>query len=151
MNSFYKVLFNFPSQYLFTIGFSSIFSHSLNIQTTFILHSQVIWLFKSNQQLKKNIPINQTGVSPSLLKNSIKIKSIKTFHCQSHFFKNITFLKKGLFSWAQIPFHSPLLWKSSSFSFPLFIKMLQFNRLFLFISILSKNEKQFHFQNVDLN
>ena len=151
MNSFYKVLFNFPSQYLFTIGFSSIFSHSLNIQTTFILHSQVIWLFKCNQQSKKTFQSIKQEFHLLCSKIPSKLNQSKHSIVNHISSKTSPFLKKGLFSWAQIPFHSPLLWKSSSFSFPLFIKMLQFNRLFLFISILSKNQKQFHFQNVDLN
>ena len=135
-NSFSKVLANFPSQYLFAIGFSPLFSLPWNIppplyctlkqydstssMSTHCVPRPNYWSFTTHGVLfPRHFPERLTQCPTKL--HPPRITTMPQIH-------------NGLLSLGSYPFHSPLQRISFLFSFPLFIKMLQFNRSFLFFS-----------------
>ena len=135
-NSFSKVLANFPSQYLFAIGFSPLFSLPWNIppplyctlkqydstssMSTHCVPRPNYWSITIYPVLfPKHFPARPTQCPTKL--HPPRITTMPIPH-------------SGLLSLGSYPFHSPLPTISFLFSFPLFIKMLQFNRSFLFFS-----------------
>ena len=71
LNSLFRVLFIFPSRYLFAIGLSSMFSLRWSIPPLFKLHSQATWLLTSFVlACPRSASLMRTGVSPSLLCSS---------------------------------------------------------------------------------
>ena len=125
LNSLFKVLFNFPSRYLFAIGLAVIFSLTRSLPGTLSCTlKQLDSREKSAQQ-----SIRLTGLSPSTgcgpsqggLGRDAKLREDSPEH----------YIQRNLdsrpFSAGLIPFHSPLLRESQLFSFPPLINMLKFS------------------------
>ena len=128
------VLFTFPSRYLFTIGWKTIFSLSPwsgRIPTEF--HE-----FRSTQGPNKGLHhFSPTGLLPSLasLSRTVRLNNESYYlwpicilvllgptTLNGEHIQVITSIQFGLF-----PFRSPLLGESYSFSFPQDTKMIQFS------------------------
>ena len=146
LNSLFRVLFIFPSRYLFAIGLSSMFSLRWSIPPLFKLHSQATWLLtECVLACLHSASLMRTGVSPSLLCSSKHVLPflnfrkanylVHTTHTPAYHTTSLCCIPTtqilGL-GFGVFPFHSPLLRKSWLFSFPPLIKMLQFSGLILF-------------------
>lgn len=130
-NSLYKVLFNFPSRYLFTIGLTVVFSLSRSLPAA---------LGCTLKQPDSNIrllevscdghEITATGLSPAMALYSKRLavpSQLPANHKRIHvaplwYMITMYSLHAGLF-----PFHSPLLRESRLFSFPPLNNMLKFS------------------------
>ena len=119
-NSLFKVLFIFPSRYLFAIGLSPIFSFRWNIPPT------LGCIPKQPDSLKVyhsvTVPGSKTGFSPSMMpcsKGLIPRLPSKTL-------LQTTILLRD-FKFELFPLHSPLLGESWLVSFPPLINMLKFS------------------------
>ncbi len=124
LNSLFKVLFNFPSRYLFAIGLGVIFSLTWSLPRT---------LSCTPKQLdSREKPVQQanrlTGLSPSagrgpsqgVLGLAVSLQGGSPKH-------HIPRDRDGRrFGAGLCPFHSPLLGASQLFSFPPLINMLKF-------------------------
>ena len=121
-NLLFKALFIFPSQYLFAIGFSSIFSlrrslspdWSFNPKKLDSLHGIDRWILSPN-----------TGFSPSLIPSSkgiMRSNRLAMTCLRLQFAAQCRDLNFGL-----LPVHSPLLGQSLLISFPPLIDMLKFS------------------------
>ena len=145
LNSLFRVLFIFPSRYLFAIGLSSLFSLRWSIPPLFKLHSQATWLLTS---FVLACPRSASVAYGSLTLSAVLFQACLTIFklpqgnyitCTTHALAyHTTSLCRipatqilGL-GFRVFPFHSPLLRKSWLFSFPPLIKMLQFSGLILF-------------------
>jgi hypothetical protein len=121
-NSFFKVLFSFPSRYLFAIGLLSVFSLRWSLPPALDCNPKQPDSWPGADVL----PAAQTGLSPSLAVDSTTVKATSrtctsrlqtTTRCQIG-----TDYKFGLF-----PLHSQLLGESLLVSFPPLIDMLKFS------------------------
>ena len=124
LNSLFKVLFNFPSRYLFAIGLGVIFSLTRSLPRTLSCTPKQL---DSGKQPMAHCcqpygPITLHGLWP---------QSRWTWaSCNATWMllPNTTFraTKGGRFGDGLCPFHSPLLRASQLFSFPPLINMLKF-------------------------
>ena len=124
LNSLFKVLFNFPSRYLFAIGLGVIFSLMWSLPHT--LSCTPKQLDSKEKSARKDVRL--TGLSPSMghgpsqggLGLDIKSRDDPPEH-------HIPRYREGRrFDAGLRPFHSPLLGASQLFSFPPLINMLKF-------------------------
>ena len=125
LNSLFKVLFNFPSRYLFAIGLGVIFSLTWSLPGTSGCTS------KQPYSGEKSAPHagRLTGLSPSTglgpsqggLRLAVVLRSDSPKHHIQRKCRNT-----GPFGAGLCPFHSPLLRASLLFSFPPLINMLKF-------------------------
>ncbi len=124
LNSLFKVLFNFPSRYLFAIGLGVIFSLTWSLPRT---------LSCTPKQLdSREKPAQQangfTGLSPSAGRGPSQgvlelVGSLREGSPKHHMPRD----REGRrFGAGLCPFHSPLLGASQLFSFPPLINMLKF-------------------------
>ena len=123
LNSLFKVLFNFPSQYLFAIGFEMIFSLGCGIPPTLSCISKQL---DSKTPPTKAITI-RTGLTPSL-EEAFQQTSDSNHSRQQRLYATppIRSQPQGLCA-GLIRFHSPLLTESLLVSFPPLTDMLKFS------------------------
>ena len=121
-NSLSKVLFTFPSRYLFAIGLESIFSFRRRLPPILRTTSKVR---DSKQHAERIESKRHTGFSPSLTHSSKKTyvwfntgNAYQDYNSET----KVSDLQVELF-----PVHSPLLRESFSFSFPPLTYMLKFS------------------------
>ena len=137
-HSLFKVLFIFPSRYLYAIGLTTIFSHGWHIPPKKIkaLLPKNLTHTKWHTRLLTPKPQNAQGchlVARLIQEHFILVGThsrVVTWHKTTiqrlaHTRRDF---KTGLF-----PLHSPLLWKSRLFSFPPLNNMLKFSRYSYFI------------------
>ena len=145
LNSLFRVLFIFPSRYLFAIGLSSMFSLRWSIPPLFKLHSQATWLLTECVLVRPHSASAYGSLTLSAVLfqacfTIFKLPQGNVYQCLLRTPQLITLHLCAAFPQTQIlglgfrvfPFHSPLLRKSWLFSFPPLIKMLQFSGLILF-------------------
>ena len=123
-NSLFKVLFIFPSRYLFAIGFSPIFSFRWDLPPNLGCipkQPDSLKVYHKRQQLWQN-----TGLSPSMSPCS---NGLFRQACQENTSTvyNPVWLNQTGSNFELFPVHSPLLGKSLLFSFPPLIDMLKFS------------------------
>ncbi len=122
-NSLFKVLFIFPSRYLFAIGLSPIFSLRRNLPPILSCNPQQL---DSLKVYRKTTLISRTGFSPSMMPHSKGLGLTRNAENTSSNYNsvrwNLTDLKFEL-----VPLHSQLLGESLLFSFPPLIDMLKFS------------------------
>ena len=121
-NSLFKVLFIFPSRYLFAIGLSPIFSFR------WYLPPILDCIPKQSDSLKTyHMDLNnmsKTGLSPSMMSCSNElVHTVKPENVSL----NYNSPQKGDFKFELFPLHSPLLRESLLVSFPPLIDMLKFS------------------------
>jgi len=118
-NSFFKVLFKFPSRYLFAIGLSRIFSLRWNLPPDSCYN--IVQHYSTRRGWQRALKL--TGLSPSLASISTKL-AFRVHHAPrlSGHIGHCCPSKPGRF-----PFRSPLLRESSLVSFPPLSNMLKFS------------------------
>ena len=124
LNSLFKVLFNFPSRYLFAIGLVVIFSLRWNLPPTLDCT-----LKQSDSDLSTiDDDLSVTGLSPSMESQSRDLTDLasspNTLRHTLHF---STPPRTKRFSAGLFPFHSPLLREYYLVSFPPLTNMLKFS------------------------
>ena len=144
LNSLFRVLFIFPSRYLFAIGLSSMFSLRWSIPPLFKLHSQATWLLTECVLVRPHSAsaYGSLTLSAVLFQACFTIfklpqGNVSAYYAHpslSHYIFVLHSRKTQILGlgFRVFPFHSPLLRKSWLFSFPPLIKMLQFSGLILF-------------------
>ena len=122
-NSLFKVLFIFPSRYLFAIGLLPIFSFRWNIPPNL---SCIPKQLDSLKELHRGIGHrSHTGFSPSMTSCA---KGLRPGPHQKHLLQITTRTpKEPDFKFELLPLHSPLLGQSLLVSFPPLIDMLKFS------------------------
>jgi hypothetical protein len=124
LNSLFKVLFNFPSRYLFAIGLGVIFSLTWSLPRTLSCTP------KQLDSRGKPAPHSSrlTGLSPSMgrgpSQGGLGLAAVLREGFPKHHIPRD--LKDRRFGAGLCPFHSPLLRASRLFSFPPLINMLKF-------------------------
>jgi hypothetical protein len=122
LNSLFKVLFNFPSRYLFAIGLVVIFSLRWGLPPTLGCTLKQPDSPENHTFGKRFV----TGLPPSTESLSRELTKLKP---SERFSLTLQFPRKNAkgFSAGLIPVHSPLLRKSSLVSFPPLTNMLKFS------------------------
>ena len=124
LNSLFKVLFNFPSRYLFAIGLGVIFSLTWSLPRT--LSCTPKQLDSREKSARKSI--GGTGLSPSMgcgpSQSGLTLDANSREDSPKHHIPRD--LDDRQFGAGLRPFHSPLLRASRLFSFPPLINMLKF-------------------------
>ena len=124
-NSLFRVLFIFPSRYLFAIGLAPIFSFRWNLPPTL---SCIPKQLDSKKAYRTHWLIwAKTGVSPSMLPSS---KGLVPNSRADNSLYRLQFAMQNLhrdFKLELIPLHSPLLGESLLVSFPPLSYMLKFS------------------------
>ena len=123
LNSLFKVLFNFPSRYLFAIGLGVIFSLMRSLPQTLGCTSKQPDSMSSRQPASNRANGTHT-LYGAPVKRTLRVTSqhwMKGLNTTSRQERCPQQLGAGL-----IPVHSPLLRKSQLFSFPPLINMLKF-------------------------
>ena len=125
LNSLFKVLFNFPSRYLFAIGLGVIFSLTWSLPRT--LSCTPKQLDSREKSARKSI--GGTGLSPSMgcgpSQSGLTLDANSREDSPKHHIPRD--LDDRQFGAGLRPFHSPLLRASRLFSFPPLINMLKFS------------------------
>ena len=116
-DSLFKVLFIFPSRYLFAIGLSSLFSLGWGIPPVLELQSQTARLVGHRKCCAR-----PTGLSPSAVCRSRQLGRTSRSASLSLQHSLAQVSKLGL-----VPLHSPLLGESLLVSFPPLTDMLKFS------------------------
>ena len=124
LNSLFKVLFNFPSRYLFTIGFVLVFSLRWSLPPTLgCIPKQPD--SKVDRVTHHQIPTGLTP-SPANRHNQVDLESNnRRVHLLKHYISQQ--YKTAGFSAGLFPVHSPLLRESLLVSFPPLTDMLKFS------------------------
>ena len=124
LNSLFKVLFNFPSRYLFAIGLGVIFSLTWSLPRTLSCTPKQL---DSRESPARSIG-SLTGLSPSTDHGPSQgeLRRANATRCgyPEHYIPHD--LKGRQLGAGLCPFHSPLLRASRLFSFPPLINMLKF-------------------------
>ena len=137
MNSLFKVLFNFPSRYLFAIGLGVIFSLTWSLPRTLsCTPKQLDSRGKPAQRIGR-----LTGLSPSVGRGPSQgglgpADASRGGSPEHHIPRDLDGRRFGA---GLRPFHSPLLGASRLFSFPPLINMLKFGGSPCLLSGRSKN------------
>ena len=120
-NSLFKVLFIFPSRYLFAIGLSPIFSFRWYLPPILVCIPKQTDSWISQYIITWQ---SKTGLSPSMM-----FYSKKLFDClvKKWGFSKLQFALLWDFKFELFPLHSPLLGESLLVSFPPLIDMLKFS------------------------
>ena len=124
LNSLFKVLFNFPSQYLFAIGLGVIFSLTWSLPRTLSCTPKQL-----DSRGKPAQRVNRlTGLSPSMGRGPSQgglelVDTSREGSPKHHIPRNLNGWRFGA---GLCRFHSPLLTASQLFSFPPLINMLKF-------------------------
>ncbi|GFT80700.1 uncharacterized protein NPIL_190741 [Nephila pilipes] len=124
LNSLFKVLFNFPSRYLFAIGLTVVFSLGWSLPPVLGLHSQATRLAgepRGNHGARERAshPLRKMPRSwrlPAHSRSTLPTRPNGTFPCS----------RQG-FGAGLLPVRSPLLGESLLFSFPPLNNMLKFS------------------------
>ena len=124
LNSLFKVLFNFPSRYLFAIGLGVIFSLTWSLPRTLSCTPKQLDSREKPAQQAKSL----TGLSPSTGRGPSQgvLERFGSMRCgfpKHHIPRDRDGRQFGA---GLCPFHSPLLRASRLFSFPPLINMLKF-------------------------
>ena len=124
LNSLFKVLFNFPSRYLFAIGLGVIFSLTWSVPGTLSCTPKQLDSREEPAQRARGL----TGLSPSMGRGPsqgvLERPGSQRWGSPKH---HIPRDRDGRqFGAGLCPFHSPLLRASQLFSFPPLINMLKF-------------------------
>ena len=125
LNSLFKVLFNFPSQYLFAIGLGVIFSLTWSLPRTLsCTPKQLDSRGKPAQRISRLTGLSpSTGRGPS--QGGLGLADASRGGSPKHHIPRDS-LRGRRFGAGLCPFHSPLLRASRLFSFPPLINMLKF-------------------------
>ena len=124
LNSLFKVLFNFPSQYLFAIGLGVIFSLTWSLPRALSCTPKQL-----DSRGKPAQRVNRlTGLSPSMGRGPSQgglelVDTSREGSPKHHIPRNLNGWRFGA---GLCRFHSPLLTASQLFSFPPLINMLKF-------------------------
>ena len=124
LNSLFKVLFNFPSRYLFAIGLGVIFSLTRSLPRTLSCTPKQLDSGEKSAQRGDRL----TGLSPSMGHGPSQgglglVTTLREDSPKHHIPRD----REGRqFGAGLSPFHSPLLRASQLFSFPPLINMLKF-------------------------
>ena len=124
LNSLFKVLFNFPSQYLFAIGLGVIFSLTWSLPRALSCTPKQL-----DSRGKPAQRVNRlTGLSPSMGRGPSQgglglVNTSREGSPKHHIPRNLDGWRFGA---GLCRFHSPLLTASQLFSFPPLINMLKF-------------------------
>ena len=124
LNSLFKVLFNFPSRYLFAISLGVIFSLTWSLPRTLSCTPKQL-----DSREKPAQRVNRlTGLSPSMGRGPSQgglwlVIALRGGSPKHHIPRNLDGWRFGA---GLCPFHSPLLRASRLFSFPPLINMLKF-------------------------
>ena len=124
LNSLFKVLFNFPSRYLFAIGLGVIFSLTWSLPRTLSCTPKQL-----DSRGKPAQRVNRlTGLSPSMGRGPSQgglelVDTSREGSPKHHIPRNLNGWRFGA---GLCRFHSPLLTASQLFSFPPLINMLKF-------------------------
>lgn len=126
--SLFKVLFNFPSRYLFTIGFVIIFSLRRSLPSLFSVHSQTHWLLREqfNKKLKTCDYGTTTPRGTTRLSEVITVLALLSFIIEHVSSTAVRYFQTYSLCYELFPFHSPLLRKSHLVSLPPLNNMLKF-------------------------
>ena len=124
LNSLFKVLFNFPSRYLFAIGLGVIFSLTWSLPRTLGCTPKQ----PDSREKPAQRDSRLTGLSPSMGHGPSQgglwlVVSPRGGSPKHHIPRDLDGLRFGA---GLCPFHSPLLRASQLFSFPPLINMLKF-------------------------
>ena len=124
LNSLFKVLFNFPSRYLFAIGLGVIFSLTWSLPRTLSCTPKKLDSGEKSARRDNRL----TGLSPSTGRGPSQgglglVDSSREDSPKHHIPRD---LDSRQFGAGLCPFHSPLLRASLLFSFPPLINMLKF-------------------------
>ena len=124
LNSLFKVLFNFPSRYLFAIGLGVIFSLTWSLPRTLSCTPKQL----DSGEKSARAAVRLTGLSPSTGRGPSQGGLGLDFRTRGDSPKHhIPRDQDGRqFGAGLCPFHSPLLRASRLFSFPPLINMLKF-------------------------
>ena len=123
-NSLFKVLFIFPSRYLFAIGLSPVFSFRWDLPPALgCIPKQPDSL---NAKHKRQMLSRFTGLSPSVAPHSKGLDQPACLDSRSLVY-NPDYLGQPGSNFELFPLHSPLLGESWLFSFPPLIDMLKFS------------------------
>jgi hypothetical protein len=124
LNSLFKVLFNFPSRYLFAIGLGVIFSLTWSLPRTLSCTPKQL----DSRGKPAQRPIRLTGLSPSMGRGPSQGGLGPDEASRGGSPKHHIPRDRGgrRFGAGLRPFHSPLLGASQLFSFPPLINMLKF-------------------------
>lgn len=122
-NSLFKVLFNFPSRYLFAIGLTVVFSLTRSLPGTLTctpkqVDSAVTGLVSPKQ------PLQGSHLLWRLTQENLCLHQEKA-NTQSSTWHRFPRLSRKAFTLGFIPVHSPLLGESHLFSFPPLSDMLK--------------------------
>ena len=124
LNSLFKVLFNFPSRYLFAIGLGVIFSLTRSLPRTLSCTPKQLDSREKPAQQSNGL----TGLSPSTghgpSQGALGHVGSRRGGSPKHYIPRDRDGRR--FSAGLCPFHSPLLRASRLFSFPPLINMLKF-------------------------
>ena len=137
LNSLFKVLFNFPSRYLFAIGLGVIFSLTWSLPRTLSCTPKQL-----DSRGKPAQRVNRlTGLSPSMGRGPSQgglelVDTSREGSPKHHIPRNLNGWRFGA---GLCRFHSPLLTASQLFSFPPLINMLKFGGSPCLLSGRSKN------------
>ena len=125
LNSLFKVLFNFPSRYLFAIGLGVIFSLTWSLPRTLsCTPKQLDSRGKPAQRISRLTGLSpSTGRGPS--QGGLGLADASRGGSPKHHIPRDS-LRGRRFGAGLCPFHSPLLRASRLFSFPPLINMLKF-------------------------
>ena len=123
-NSLFKVLFNFPSRYLFAIGLGVIFSLTWSLPRTLSCTPKQLDSGEKPAQQANRL----TGLSPTMGHGPSQgglrlVSSLRGGSPKHHMPRGQNDQRFGA---GLCPFHSPLLGASRLFSFPPLINMLKF-------------------------
>ena len=131
---FSKFYFNFPSQYLFAIGLTIIFSVRCTFTTCHTFHTTIPSWTTLKKQAKLQWAVcrcTRLSLSMVLLSNKLYLQSTSSLVCVSHKLQFADTLLHLRFQFCALyPFHSPLLWISLLISFPPVNDMLKFTGWF---------------------
>ena len=124
LNSLFKVLFNFPSRYLFAIGLGVIFSLTWSLPRTLTCTPKQV----DSKQKPAQLDNSPTGLSPSTAYGPSQgvlgpVVEPRWGSAEQHIPRDQNGRR---FAAGLRPFHSPLLRASRLFSFPPLINMLKF-------------------------
>jgi hypothetical protein len=126
LNSLFKVLCNFPSRYLFAIGYTAVFSLSWSLPANLgctLKQPDSSTLQFAYQSLDSYGSSTRYGKSPC--QRDLR-RSTNTMHCNIHVASPTRYTTVGLDA-ELFPFRSPLLGESRLVSFPPLNYMLKFS------------------------
>ena len=123
LNSLFKVLFNFPSRYLFAIGLVSVFSLRWSLPPAL----GCIIKQPDSEDVAGESVRRRRGLTPALAAPIRRTRTPDRHACASPKHHSSLRLESARFGAGLFPLHSPLLRESWLVSFPPLINMLKFS------------------------